>query len=162
MAGVMPGIRCFAYNAECRPGSRSASIILPEMETKMAVDQAVKTARGTKRHCAACESRFYDLGRSPIVCPSCGEVHVPETRRADARPGRLDWRADRFKVPVVVEAPEAIADEPVVAEIEGEEIEGAEAEDLADQDVLLDVTEEDNGDAADLIEPVVEEDERKD
>ena len=28
-----------------------------------------KAMRGTKRTCQACEVRFYDLARSPIVCP---------------------------------------------------------------------------------------------
>ena len=31
-----------------------------------------KALRGTKRTCQACEIRFYDLGRNPIVCPTCG------------------------------------------------------------------------------------------
>lgn len=31
-----------------------------------------KSARGTKQRCDACEQPFYDLSRSPIVCPYCG------------------------------------------------------------------------------------------
>ena len=38
-----------------------------------------KAMRGTKRTCHGCEVRFYDLARSPIVCPSCG---VPFTLAA--------------------------------------------------------------------------------
>lgn len=37
------------------------------------------TSRGTKRHCLNCTLPFYDLARSPIVCPNCGEhfeLHV--------------------------------------------------------------------------------------
>lgn len=26
---------------------------------------------GTKRACASCGARFYDLGKTPIVCPKC-------------------------------------------------------------------------------------------
>jgi len=36
-----------------------------------------KAMRGTKRTCQACEVRFYDLARSPIVCPSCGAHFTP-------------------------------------------------------------------------------------
>ena len=32
-----------------------------------------KPARGIKRVCQSCGTRFYDLGRTPIVCPSCQE-----------------------------------------------------------------------------------------
>ncbi len=28
--------------------------------------------RGTKRSCLSCEARFYDLGRTPAICPKCG------------------------------------------------------------------------------------------
>ena len=36
-----------------------------------------KAMRGTKRTCQACEVRFYDLARSPIVCPSCAAHFTP-------------------------------------------------------------------------------------
>ena len=31
-----------------------------------------KSARGTKRQCLSCATKFYDLNRDPILCPSCG------------------------------------------------------------------------------------------
>ena len=31
-----------------------------------------KADLGTKRACLACGMRFYDFGRSPIICPGCG------------------------------------------------------------------------------------------
>ena len=36
-----------------------------------------KAMRGTKRTCQACEVRFYDLARSPIVCPLCATHFTP-------------------------------------------------------------------------------------
>lgn len=33
---------------------------------------AMRNLRGTKRVCRSCDVRFYDLGRDPTVCPSCG------------------------------------------------------------------------------------------
>lgn len=29
---------------------------------------------GIKRVCQGCGTRFYDFGRSPIICPSCGTI----------------------------------------------------------------------------------------
>jgi uncharacterized protein (TIGR02300 family) len=35
-----------------------------------------KPALGTKRVCAGCAAKFYDLGKDPIVCPTCETVYV--------------------------------------------------------------------------------------
>lgn len=33
---------------------------------------------GSKHRCHKCGTRFYDLERDPIVCPSCEAEHVPD------------------------------------------------------------------------------------
>lgn len=77
---------------------------------------------GTKRMCQSCGARFYDFGRSPIVCPSCGAVFDVETLS----------RARRVRAPVRAAA---VADEPVGDEVET--LEGdVELEEL-DEDVDL-------------------------
>jgi uncharacterized protein (TIGR02300 family) len=47
-----------------------------------------KPELGTKRLCASCSAKFYDLNKDPITCPKCGtvfEVVVPVSRaRPDA------------------------------------------------------------------------------
>jgi uncharacterized protein (TIGR02300 family) len=35
----------------------------------------LKPARGTKRVCPSCRARFYDLNRTPIVCPVCQSIY---------------------------------------------------------------------------------------
>lgn len=35
-----------------------------------------KADRGTKRQCQSCATKFYDLNRDPILCPSCGVEFV--------------------------------------------------------------------------------------
>ena len=35
-----------------------------------------KSALGTKRICTGCTAKFYDLGKDPIVCPTCETVYV--------------------------------------------------------------------------------------
>jgi uncharacterized protein (TIGR02300 family) len=83
--------------------------------------QDSKAMRGTKRVCAACEVRFYDLTREPIVCPSCGAQHTPVARpiielgaRAASHTGKTSWRSRSFKrpepEPEVAEASAAVED----------------------------------------------------
>jgi uncharacterized protein (TIGR02300 family) len=33
---------------------------------------------GIKRVCLSCGTRFYDFGKSPIICPSCGAAFDPD------------------------------------------------------------------------------------
>jgi len=33
---------------------------------------------GSKRTCLNCGTRFYDMQRTPIVCPKCGSENVPD------------------------------------------------------------------------------------
>ena len=43
-----------------------------------------KPELGTKRVCVACGTRFYDLTKSPAVCPKCGTeqpIEQPRPRR---------------------------------------------------------------------------------
>ncbi len=45
-------------------------------------------ALGTKRICSGCAAKFYDLGKDPIVCPTCETVFVipkPEPARGGRR-----------------------------------------------------------------------------
>ena len=39
----------------------------------------VKLEWGTKRTCQGCGARFYDLLRSPILCPKCGTTFEIQT-----------------------------------------------------------------------------------
>jgi uncharacterized protein (TIGR02300 family) len=71
-----------------------------------------KALRGTKRTCQACEVRFYDLRRDPIVCPSCGAHYIPAAQptvaaRAAPFSGKTGWRNRPFK-----QHPEAPIAEP--------------------------------------------------
>jgi uncharacterized protein (TIGR02300 family) len=63
-----------------------------------------KAMRGTKRTCQACEVRFYDLARSPIVCPICGAHYaLPAAPFVQAREpsvpfsSKTGWRSQPFK-----------------------------------------------------------------
>jgi uncharacterized protein (TIGR02300 family) len=85
-----------------------------------------KPELGTKRLCAGCNAKFYDLMKDPIVCPMCETVFVPP-KPAPARPSR------RAQEPVI--APVPVAVKPAEdAEIEGSEIETVELDDEASDD----------------------------
>ena len=88
-----------------------------------------KPARGTKRVCPSCGARFYDLSRTPIVCPVCQAVYQvtpPTSRRAE--------RAQAEARKAVVE-PEVETVAPEAAEVISlEEVEEAGAEAALEED----------------------------
>jgi uncharacterized protein (TIGR02300 family) len=123
--------------------------------------QSQKAARGTKRLCDACQVRFYDLLRVPIVCPSCGAQHTPmvqhaaEVGRRSSDSRKSTWRQNIEKPRPVPDA--AIAADPEVAA--GEELEMATenaAEPIADDEIVLE-HEADDGDVSGLVDHDVEE-----
>ncbi|MBO0712763.1 MAG: TIGR02300 family protein, partial [Acetobacteraceae bacterium] len=79
-----------------------------------------KPELGTKRLCASCGAKFYDLNKDPIVCPKCGTVY--EVAVAAPR-GRPDAGAARAAAPL----PEA-AELPETQEAEFVSLEEADAE----------------------------------
>jgi uncharacterized protein (TIGR02300 family) len=117
-----------------------------------------KPELGTKRLCASCGAKFYDLNKAPITCPKCGtpfEV-APTTTRS-----RPDQRAAvRQPEAEVEETPEAevISLEEADAEQQGKKApaaaEGAEATEDADTDTEI----EGGGDDDTFIEEEEEED----
>jgi len=46
-----------------------------------------KPELGTKRLCAHCSAKFYDLNQTPITCPKCGRVF-------EGVQGRSRWRTE--------------------------------------------------------------------
>ncbi|OKH86646.1 FYDLN acid domain-containing protein [Thalassospira sp. TSL5-1] len=50
------------------------------------------SARGKKRHCLACGTKYYDLNRTPVVCPKCGtpDGMAKPKRVAAAKPKKQD------------------------------------------------------------------------
>ena len=95
-----------------------------------------KPELGLKRSCVACGTRFYDLARTPAVCPKCGTeqpAELPRVRRAAATPLPDDKLKKRANTPA------ADGDEIEVEDVEGDEaIEDAvkledDAEDLGEE-----------------------------
>jgi len=117
---------------------------------------ADKAARGTKRTCqnGSCGSRFYDLGRDPIVCPICGSTYV--IAHGPAEPEREERRPARKPEPVAGPAAEVeVEGEDALVDVEG----GDEALADADDDTFLEEEEDAGGDMSDIIGGGDEEDE---
>ena len=109
-----------------------------------------KPELGSKRLCASCSAKFYDLNKTPIACPKCGtpfEV-VPVTTRP-----RPDKRAASREPEVEaeeVQGAELISLEEADAEAQGKQAEAAE-------DVEADEAIEDNAEG-----PIIEQEEEED
>jgi uncharacterized protein (TIGR02300 family) len=105
-----------------------------------------KPELGTKRLCANCSARYYDLNKTPITCPKCGspfEVVATTTRK-------------RFEQRAVVSQPE-VAPEEAPSEISLEEngTEDMETEETAgddSEDTLIEDVEEEDTDVSKIID----------
>jgi uncharacterized protein (TIGR02300 family) len=130
----------------------------------MTLAQSNKAARGTKRVCQACQVRFYDLWRDPIMCPSCGAQHAPVVqpavdagRRATPVAGKTGWRQSTRRADAVPPVPDAESTaSPEVAA--AEELEGApeEVANTSPEDDAVLEPEGDDSDFTGLVEIDVE------
>jgi uncharacterized protein (TIGR02300 family) len=95
-----------------------------------------KPGRGTKRVCQNCGARFYDLGRTPIVCPVCQTVYqlAPQTRRAERQAVAPDVRPKKAEpeLETVAIEPETISLEDIDEGADETAIE-AEIADIGDE-----------------------------
>jgi uncharacterized protein (TIGR02300 family) len=99
-----------------------------------------KAEWGLKRTCQSCGARFYDLQRSPIVCPKCEAEYDPEVL--------LKSRRGKPAAAVVV------APKPVVDPVEADEVVAEDEEEEEDDTVMEDTSElgEDAEDVAEVVE----------
>jgi uncharacterized protein (TIGR02300 family) len=77
MLFVFDTVRIHAYAVNFPPSNGVFARLSP---------MSIKAARGTKRVCQNCGSKFYDLNRDPIICPICQSVFQQQDGRAKAAP----------------------------------------------------------------------------
>ena len=123
---------------------------------------------GTKRLCGNCGAKFYDLSKTPIVCPKCETVFVVAPVSSRARP-----EAARAAAAAAVVEPEVVAPETAEAEfvsleeadaetagaktgVEGEDV---EIDPALDADAFIEEQEEGDADVTDIIGDVDKEEE---
>ena len=74
-----------------------------------------KPARGTKRVCPSCGARFYDLNRTPMVCPVCQSIYQvtrpppPSRRWGRAQPAEARKVEEQEAAAPVLEGPEIVS-----------------------------------------------------
>jgi uncharacterized protein (TIGR02300 family) len=96
-----------------------------------------KPELGTKRLCAHCGARFYDLNHAPIICPKCGTVFEAVVVASRSRPEpRPVARPVEAVVPETRDA-EFVSLEEADAEAQGKKKSGDAAAE-GDEDVALD------------------------
>ena len=114
---------------------------------------------GAKRICHSCGARYYDMGKTPIICPTCGVEYDPDaflkSRRARSAATVDDSAAAKRKAAKPAPA-KTLDDEMEVVDEEVAEAEGleVEVEDEDDADTKLDDLDSDQDD--DLMEDASE------
>ena len=95
---------------------------------------------GRKRRCASCGIKFYDLTKTPAVCPACGTEFDPEVLLKSRR-GRATAKVDEAKTP----SKEAdVNDEDGVEKAENDEFENDDDEVLASESDLISISADDD------------------
>ena len=117
------------------------------------ISSGITDARGVKRLCASCAVPFYDLARTPIICPNCSETFEPppvvvlrtEPARAHNARRTAPWTSQRsaqLPQPVAVSESAASTIPNNDAPSEAKSTTDAVAD---DDDVLLELDQEDDG-----------------
>jgi uncharacterized protein (TIGR02300 family) len=125
-----------------------------------------KAELGTKRLCANCGAKFYDLSKNPIHCPKCGTVHVvapiPTRGRPEVAPvvPRPVAEVEEVVTPEPAEV-ETVSLEEADAEAQGAkktttaepgaEEEEVEMDETLDEDTFIEEQEEEDADVTDII-----------
>lgn len=133
--------------------------------TTASLSEISKATRGTKRVCQACEVRFYDLSRDPIVCPACGAQYAlaampvvePGARKAPytAKKGWGDRTETKRPEPVREEAESKVTAESASQELEDENETVPDVEAAEEDDTVLE-PEVDEPDVTGLVDHVDE------
>ena len=130
-----------------------------------------KPELGTKRLCGNCSTKFYDLSKTPIVCPKCQtvlELAAVTSSRARPEAARAAAVVDEKAVVPETTGAEFVSLEDADAEAEGKK--PADAAEGADDDVeieddgiddapFIEEQEEGDDDVADIIGDVADEEE---
>lgn len=117
---------------------------------------SMKAARGTKRICQNCGSKFYDLNREEIICPMCNTVfHHEDTSAKATLSGNADDDDDDDLLVSssgnveMVSLEDADGDDSDIPDLEGDdlvEIEDDDADLGNDDETFIEVEDDDSGD----------------
>jgi uncharacterized protein (TIGR02300 family) len=101
---------------------------------------------GVKRTCPNCETRFYDLQRTPVLCPECGVTYNVDDH------GKVSAMRERRVLAPVAEDEEALVDEEdLVEDTEGDEEDPLLAEDDEDEEPAGPTLSDEDGEEDDVV-----------
>ena len=95
---------------------------------------------GRKRRCASCGIKFYDLTKTPAICPACGTEFDPEVLLKSRR-GRAAAKVDEAKTP---SKEEDVNDDDVVEKAENDEFENDDDEVLVSESDMISISADDD------------------
>ncbi len=132
-------------------------------------ESVAKPELGTKRLCAHCGARFYDLNHAPITCPKCGTAFEAVVAAARGRPEAVRAAAREVEV-VTPETREAefVSLEEADAEAQGrrkpagepiEAEEEVEIDESLDDAAFIEENEEEDTDVTEIIGNEIENEE---
>ena len=120
-----------------------------------------KPELGTKRLCAGCGAKFYDLNKDPITCPKCGTVYEVAVVAPRGRPDTRAQVAQPVEAEPETQEAEFVSLEEADAEVEGgakktpaeaiEDVEDVEVEGGDDDSTFIEETEEEDTDVTEII-----------
>jgi uncharacterized protein (TIGR02300 family) len=123
-----------------------------------------KPELGTKRDCPSCAAKFYDLGKSPAVCPKCKHEFVPEQAQKAKRAKPVEKPKEKAPVRAKVRPVEdddgnvsldAMRDEELADDDNEDEllagIDDADDDDDSDDDAFLPDDEDDDDDVSSIV-----------
>ena len=115
---------------------------------------------GTKRICQSCSAKFYDFGKLPIICPSCGAEFDPEAILKSRR-GRTANREKANKEAERARAKAAEAEAETETETELEEETDLEVGDDEVEEAVIEDADDLGGDDEDIGDVPVSKDEEE-
>ena len=99
---------------------------------------------GVKRVCPNCSTRFYDLQRDPMTCPSCGHsVALDVLLGNKTKPAVADRSAKAQKEEVVEEDEDVLEDDDADVDL-GDDVLEDDDDDTVDLDDITDVAADDD------------------
>lgn len=133
--------------------------IVGRTDLSFGVDGVAKPEWGSKRVCLSCGARFYDMNRTPIVCPACETVFDPAANskpRRSRTPAKAPVAAAAVAAKVVVIEPDEVEADDDIAVADDDSEEESESE-----SAIEDVSELGDDDMSDVIDADLDEDERE-
>lgn len=119
-----------------------------------------KPELGTKRFCAACNAKFYDLNRDPIICPTCnatfstGTVIAAKETANEEENDELENDDENVELVALEEA-----DGDAGKDDDDDDDDDAVTVNVdADDDALIDDDDDDESGVSDVVRPTDDED----